>query len=463
LASSLKIDVGCGVQTSVDLDEYFNLYLYYEQKKDIKNALEYLLKYFELNRLNGHVKDRLQFYLVKVNENDPLFDFDENMMNRLKKAISLIQKSDAIREVCQENGNAHNRYMPGVKDNSNLNDAEFSDRKLVLNSTPKQFFIKINGPSPYRFIFDRQDGDYDLFSLKTFRSRFEEKIMPFMSKAEEVIFSGNGEFLLFDEAENILDYFDKNLPCSTKVFTTTGYAFSPAICEKILSLKSRFVINVSFPAFSREYYKVMARIDNMSDILRNLDYLLSTKTDSDRLEVNILFTAAALNIEELPKIVRLAADLKGVNKVICRYASIYDEAQTYLSCYFRQTAANKASSEAVEIAKSMDLKIDILPYFGKNNSQDSCLCRVPWSSIMLDTIGRVFVCEKSSKCIGNVTAKDFFNVWNGTVYQGIRKIFAGKNCPYFNHCIQVNCSANCSTPNNFDAHKAYYTDEREAF
>lgn len=460
LASSLGIDVGCGVQTSVDMDEYFNLYLYYEQKKDIKNALEYLLKYFELNRLNGHVKDRLQFYLVKVGEKDPLFNFDNNMMNRLKKAVSLIRKkSDAIREVCQENRNSHNNYILDIEDNSNLNDAEFSDRKLVLNSTPKQFFIKINGLSPYKFIFDRQDSNYDLFSLKTFCSRFEERILPVMSEAEKVIFSGNGEFLLLDEAEAILDYFDKKLPNPTKVFTTTGYAFSPTICEKILSLKSRFVINVSFPAFSQECHDVMSRAHNMPDILRNLDYLLSTKIDSDRLEVNILFTATTLNIEELPEIVRLAADLGGINKVICHYASIYNEAQTYLSCYFRQRVTNKTISKAIEIAKNMDLKIDILPYFGIDNNQDSCLCRAPWSSIMIDTVGRVSVCRKSSKYINDVTAKKFFDVWNDATYQGIRKNFADKNCPYFNYCMQVNCSAQ----NNFDAHKAYYTDEREAF
>jgi len=459
LASSLSIDVGCGVQTSVDMDEYFNLYMYYEQKKDIKNALEYLLKYFELNRLNGHVKDRLQFYLVKAGENDPLFDFDKNMMNKLKKAISLIQKSAAIREVCQGNKNAGNISALGIKDNSSLNDAEFNNRKLVLNSTPKQFFIEANGSFSYAFIFDEQNRDCDLFSLKVFRARFEEKVMPFMAKAEEIIFFGDGEFLLFDKSEDVLEYFDKKLPNQTKVFASKGYLFSPAMCEKLASLKSRFVINISLPAFSRERYNVMARIDNMSDILRNLNYLLRTRADPHKLEINILFTATVLTIEELPDMVRLAADLGGINKVICRYSSIYNEIQHYLSCYFRQPAANKAINEAIKAAKSMDLKIDILPSFGKGNSQDLCLCRAPWSSVILDTLGRVLVCRKSSKHIDSIDAKDFSEIWNSAAYQGVRKSFAEKNCPYFNRCMQVNPSA----VNNFDAHKARYTDEREVF
>jgi len=459
LASSLNIDVGCGVQTSVDLDEYFNLYLYYEQKKDMKNAAEYLLKYFKLNRLNEHVKDRLQFYLTKVSENDPLFSFDKDMMDRLKKAVFLVQKSAAVREVCQEDKSAGNVHVLTVEDNSNLNDAEFTDRKLILNSVPKQFFIESNGPCLYSFISDNQNRDYDLFSLKTFRSRFEERIMPVISKAEEVIFFGNGEFLLLDEGEAILDYFDKNLSYQTKTFITKGYVLSQAISEKIASLESRFFINVVLPAFSRERYRIMASNDNMPDILRNLDYLLKTRANSDRVKVNIVFIITTLNVEELPDMVRLAADLGGVNKVILRHASIYHEKQTYLSCYFRQSATNKAISEAIEVANNMDLKIDVLPYFGKDNGQGPCLCCIPWSSIKFDNLGRVLVCKKSNKYIDNIITKDFLDVWNGASYQAIRKIFAEKNCPYFNRCVQANRSA----VNNFDAHKAYCTDEREVF
>ena len=282
--------------------------------------------------------------------------------------------------------------------------------------------------------------------------------MPHMSKAEEVIFFGNGEILLLNEAENILDYFDKNLPGLTKVIITKGNALSIDICNKIASLKSRFVIHVLLPAFSMERYKVMANNDNMSDVLRNLDYLFKVLTNFDNIEVNMFFMATALNIEELRDIVGLAADLGGINKVICRYAPIYNEKQTYLSCYFRQSATNKAISDSIETAKNMGLKIDILPYFGKDNGKDSCLCRVPWSRIIFNTLGRVLVCRKSSKYIDKFDAKDFFDIWNSATYQAIRKIFAEKHCPYFNRCMQANCSA----VNNFDAHKAYYTDEREA-
>jgi len=459
LASSLKIDVGCGVQTSVDLDEYFNLYLYYEQKKDIKNALEYLLKYFELNRLNEHVKDRLGFYLGKVYEGDPLFNFGENTMKRLKEAVSLIQMPKAARESRMEHKDFADIDKLKIRDNARLNDAEFNDRKLILSSLPRKFFIEVNGPSEGAFIFEKQSGDCDLFSLKAFRSRYEEKLVPFMSNAEEIIFFGHGDFLLLNEAREILDYFDKDLAKPAKIFSTNGYSLSPAICDIIASCRSKFIINFMLPAFSLERCNVMSRSDNMPNVLRNLECLLKTKVSPDRLEVNIFFTATTLNIEELPDMVKFASNMAGINKIICRYACIHDRTQTYLSCYFRQPAVNKAISDASETAKGLDFTVDLPPCFGNNSYADPGLCRIPWSQMIFDTAGRVFVCEKSNRHIDIITAKGFFDVWNGPAYQGIRKIFAEKNCPYFDHCAQ----ANPSSINIFDAHKAHYTDEREVF
>jgi len=452
LASSLKIDVGCGVQTSVDMDEFFNLYLYYEQKKDIKNALEYLLRYFELNRLNEHVKDRLRFYLGKVNENDPLFNFDENTMNRLKEAVSLIQMSNVIRESYLENKNAADINTLNARNNSRLNDAEFNDRKLILNSVPMRFFIEVNGPYIYNFVFDRDNADYDLFSLKAFRSRFEEKIVQVMSKAGEIIFFGNGEFLLLDEAENILDYFDNNLAGSTKIFSTKGNQLSPAITEKIMSCKSKFIINILLPAATREHYSIMARKDNLLVILKNLEYLLKIRQDPDKLEINIFFTATTLNIDELPGLVKLTADLGGINKIICRCAFIHNDTQTYLSCFFRQSAFNKAVYEALEMAERLDLKIDFPPMFGQDDYQCPGLCRMPWSQIRIDNKGRVLLCSESGKYIDTMEAKNFLDVWNGAAYQDLRKVFAEKGCPYFDLCLR----ANPAKVNNFDAHRMKY-------
>jgi radical SAM superfamily enzyme YgiQ (UPF0313 family) len=60
LASSLGIEVGSGVQTSVELDRYFNLGHYYESQKDWENSRKYFLKYYELDKKNEVVLNKLK-------------------------------------------------------------------------------------------------------------------------------------------------------------------------------------------------------------------------------------------------------------------------------------------------------------------------------------------------------------------------------------------------------------------
>jgi len=62
LASSLGIEVGCGVQTSVELDKWHNLGFYYESKMDYQNAIDCFLKYNKLDPANEIISSKLDLY-----------------------------------------------------------------------------------------------------------------------------------------------------------------------------------------------------------------------------------------------------------------------------------------------------------------------------------------------------------------------------------------------------------------
>lgn len=62
LAKSLGIEVGCGVQTSVELDRWFNLGHYYENKGDSEKARECFLKYYDLDAKNEVVLNKIKCY-----------------------------------------------------------------------------------------------------------------------------------------------------------------------------------------------------------------------------------------------------------------------------------------------------------------------------------------------------------------------------------------------------------------
>lgn len=59
-ASSLEIEVGSGVQTSVELDRWFNLGSYYECKGELEKAADSFLKYCQLDSKNEVVLDKIR-------------------------------------------------------------------------------------------------------------------------------------------------------------------------------------------------------------------------------------------------------------------------------------------------------------------------------------------------------------------------------------------------------------------
>ena len=62
LALSLGIEVGSGVQTSVELDRWFNLSNYYETIKDYEKAIECYKKYMEIDPHNEVVLNKIKLY-----------------------------------------------------------------------------------------------------------------------------------------------------------------------------------------------------------------------------------------------------------------------------------------------------------------------------------------------------------------------------------------------------------------
>jgi len=64
LASSLGVEVGSGVQTSVELDRYFNLGYYYEAKGDTEKALNCFLKYREIDPDNEAIANKIKNYSI---------------------------------------------------------------------------------------------------------------------------------------------------------------------------------------------------------------------------------------------------------------------------------------------------------------------------------------------------------------------------------------------------------------
>ena len=146
-AASLGIEVGCGVQSSLELDRWFNLAQYYECKKDLKNTLDCYLNYFELDSKNEFVRNKLsEYYRLKEKTNHSIIELE--IYNRLQKvikdisALDIISISDAVTEKLVRPLN-RTEIQSSRLQNLALNDKEFEERKICLSSTPRAVFIEI--------------------------------------------------------------------------------------------------------------------------------------------------------------------------------------------------------------------------------------------------------------------------------------------------------------------------------
>lgn len=339
-------------------------------------------------------------------------------------------------------------YSAIKMNNSQLNNEEFDKRRIILKSSPKTIFIQAAGPCNSSCVFCSRGKEYEIFDLAAHRRYFEKTLYPFIARAETLVLTGSGEFLLLPQAAEILDFFENNFEHIEKFFSTNGSSLLPWVCEKLVRGKSKYTIHVSLHASNPALHKTITRTDNFHKILEQIKYLIKLRGNGFSPRVNLIFVATTLNIDDLPDFVRLAADLS-TDKVVCYYNYIYIPAQKYLSCFFRQDLTNRMLDEAKEAAEKLNMAIDLPPKFGQRDYPKPGLCREPFSQIMFDSKGRALPCDASEDCSDILSdTKGFMEIWNSPYCQKLRKDLIEGNCSCFKHCLR----ANPASVNDFRSH-----------
>jgi len=464
LASSLGIEVGCGVQTSVELDKWHNLANYYEFKEDHAKAVDCYLKYFDLDPLNELVSNKLKFYYAQAKEHKMSLT-DGGLLAKLNEAADSINSgtmvlagvsSDRVEKLGR--GKSLSLMKTATSANSQLSDEEYRTGKILLKSSPTEFIFEMNGPSESNSVFSQGRRDYELFNLEIFRKRFEERIFYYVARAGSITFSGAGELLSLPDIETILDYFEGNFPHIEKTIYTDGSALTAGISDKIIKSQNRYIINLCLNASNGNLHCELARKDNFHKILGQLGYLLKNRKEIDNPAVNLIFTASTLNIEDLPDFIMLASAL-GVNKVICRYNPVYTPVQKYLSCFFKQELTNRILFDTQKTANKTGLALDLPPQFGLGNYPALPLCRVAWSKIMLGMAGFIPPCQELEDCNQDFSlsseGKWLMDIWNSAYYQKLRRSLIEGTAICLRNCFRANSAA----VNEFSSH--LFTNGRE--
>lgn len=314
--------------------------------------------------------------------------------------------------------------------NTELNEREFRERKLVLESTPQRVFMQLNAPCNADCVFCSKGYDYPAFSLDEHLKGWGSRLDPVISRARELILSGSGEFLALPDAERILEYFNERFPHVDKYVATNVTHDRPRIWELIAASRSRYTLQVSLHAATAGTHRLMTRTKLFPKVLSNLRGLAEQRRRTGNPRLVLMFIMTTLNAEELPDFVRLGAEL-GADRVQAGYFYIYEAGQKYLSLFYRQDLANRVIDEARRVAAELKVEVQLPPKFGEPapaGAAPEC-CTEPWTQIMVNPDGRVLPCDVYGDFSESLAQKDFPDIWNGPAYQEARRVLgAGGGC-----------------------------------
>jgi len=350
--------------------------------------------------------------------------------------------------------------LPSLAENSQLNDEEFKDRKIKLDSFPKAVIIQTKTLCNLDCISCPIDKENDISQaeseslLHALNQLLENKMTYCLSQAAIIVLKLCDKFVQLPNWRFIITKLQESFPEADRLFYIHGEYLTPELSDVLTSCwgisfcNSKNIIEVVLPASNSRIYKTLTRSDNFQKVFDQVKYLVHKRPDKDHIKIHFVFPVNTLNIEDFPAFLRLSKDL-GVDKVVCYYNYIYIPAQKYLSCFFKQDLTNKILDETEDLAGRMNMKIDLPPAFGLADYPKPGICREPFSQIMFDSQGHVLPCDASKDCNEILSeGKSFMDIWNGPYYQKLRKSLFDGTGSCFKHCLR----ANPSCVNDFKSH-----------
>lgn len=345
-------------------------------------------------------------------------------------------------------------FTETVKKNFLLNEREFREHKIVLKSYPIKIYVEPTQKCQLNCItcdFSRRSEKDDM-SLEMFE-RIEKDLF---ARVAEVNFYFVGEPTLAKNIRKMIAVSEKYsyLP---KVFINANF-LPDDLAEQFVRLG--FFINVSFDASTKEPFEKIRRESNFESIIANIKKLQATQAriQHPRFHLRLACTIGLYNIEEAPRIVRLAAAM-GLRDVMF---GAYDsgsalEAGRSLGLDVERTV--RCFKEAKAIADREGIRFSCPAQFGatpiapNNNWNDFSLpidrfapfelegfnpfkgdCGYPWIEMGVRSNGLIVSCCQRVHEMGNYTNESFHDVWNNQRYQDLRRQKS------FYHCLGGECS-----------------------
>lgn len=338
----------------------------------------------------------------------------------------------------------------GAADNDRLNRREFADGLTRLESLPTRAWLSVTGKCNLlcthcpRSLVDEQYLSSDEMQPAVFE-RVKQDVFPAL---EQLRIGGNnlGE-QLFARTWNTYAP-DMGDGAFTPWIITNAQTMNQARIKELV--ERGYIIDISIDAASDVKYRQI-RGASLAKLVENVRSIVSERNRLDaiapagrrRAKVIFSFTAFADNIDELPALVRLGAEL-GIDEVVVTHYMPSLEDQRLQSLFYHQTSANRVFEEASRIARDAGLALQVPPSYpvaplGQTDSlrlkvkdrygrdvravalqPEASRCRHPWTSVSINEKGEVYPCCQSNLLMGDLNKSSFAEIWNNRRYQKLR-------------------------------------------
>jgi radical SAM protein with 4Fe4S-binding SPASM domain len=304
--------------------------------------------------------------------------------------------------------------------NAELNAEEYRLRKLVLRSRPTMVYIELTQNCNLSCLMCRSANTFDR-SKNMPDALFERTLEELAPTATWVDLRGWGE-------STILPDFTAKLRITARTgarvrLVTNGLLITPEHFELICGTDG--AIAVSVDAASPELFAQLGRGD-LNRVVANVREGTAVARRIGRGDVYFNSVVSQFNLHELPGIVELAASI-GIERVVMSPIKTWSGHSAGLEDVPRelQEAVARATATANALGMTLQLGAALHPSQAVAEALPST-CASPWTHALIDYEGHLIFCDhlisKRDYAMGNVASHSFESVWNGEVFQSLRRL-----------------------------------------
>jgi radical SAM protein with 4Fe4S-binding SPASM domain len=258
-------------------------------------------------------------------------------------------------------------------------------------------------------------GDLDWRVVEQFKH-----VLPYVQNLQ--LFGG--EPFLYDRFEELIALATSN-GCQTDVITNGSLLDErrrAMVLEHGMSL-----VKVSLEAATQKTYAAI-RGGDLHQVMGNIAALANERQARNLTQptLQINFVAMRKNIEELPRLVHMAAEA-GVDKLLVLFLNCQSRRDlAEESLFFHQQLSDECMAEAIRIGQEQGVEVTIPGLFTDGMEEELSVeidrtCHSPWKNCIIDLDGRMTFCCGGVGYLGNILEQSFDTLWQSERITAFRR------------------------------------------